>query len=196
MSHLHERIARPGQCQMGLLMIDLDRFRDVNDSYGRDVLDELLLQVNARLEDLLGPNFLARLGGDEFAVLTERFDSEIALARLAEEEIGILSDTWQLGDETEVRLGASVGIACYLYFGHTPKGVLQQADAAFYRAKAEGRCGFRLLRLLVIAEGAKPTRVVSSAPVSTRSLRVPADRATLLRSRIQPPGDGRRGAGA
>lgn len=143
LSHLRDRIAAPGRRRMGLLMIDLDRFRDVNDSYGHDVGDDLLRQVAGRLDELLGGAFLARLGGDEFAVLSEDFDSEIELARLAEALIGTLSDPWQLGGDTEVRLGASVGITLYPTFGRSPEELLQQADAALYRAKAEGRGDFR-----------------------------------------------------
>uniref|UniRef100_UPI0035665258 diguanylate cyclase domain-containing protein n=1 Tax=Guyparkeria sp. TaxID=2035736 RepID=UPI0035665258 len=76
LTHLRDRIGAPGRRRLGLLMIDLDRFRDVNDSYGHDVGDELLRQVASRLDDLLGGAFLARLGGDEFAVLSEDFGSE------------------------------------------------------------------------------------------------------------------------
>ncbi|WP_158611830.1 EAL domain-containing protein [Guyparkeria sp. SCN-R1] len=142
LSHLRDRVASAEVAALGLLLIDLDRFRDVNDSYGHHVGDTLLRQAAQRLESLLEGRCLARLGGDEFAVLAENV-SRTDLAGLAETIIEVLSRPWRLDNGSEVRLGASVGITCYPDFGGSPEALLQQADAAVYRAKAEGRGGFR-----------------------------------------------------
>ncbi|QGT77751.1 EAL domain-containing protein [Guyparkeria halophila] len=142
LSHLHERVASADVAALGLLLIDLDRFRDVNDSYGHHVGDTLLRQAAQRLESLLEGRCLARLGGDEFAVLAENL-GRTDLAGLAETIIEVLSRPWRLDNGTEVRLGASIGITCYPDFGRSPEALLQQADASVYRAKAEGRGGFR-----------------------------------------------------
>ncbi|MDG4867467.1 EAL domain-containing protein [Guyparkeria sp. 1SP6A2] len=143
LSHMRERMAVSNGQRLGLLMIDLDRFRDINESYGHHVGDDLLRQVAARLSDVPGNRFLARLGGDEFSVLREDFETEMDLARLAEGLIEALSRPVALADVGEVRLGASIGITIYPEYGHTPETLLQQADAALYRAKTEGRGSFR-----------------------------------------------------
>ena len=142
LTHLRERVASADVGALGLLLIDLDRFRDVNDSYGHHVGDALLRQAAQRLESLLEGRCLARLGGDEFAVLAENV-GRADLAGLAETIIGSLTRPWRLDNGTEVRLGASIGITCYPDFGRSPEALLQQADAAVYRAKAEGRGSFR-----------------------------------------------------
>ncbi|WP_322521809.1 EAL domain-containing protein [Guyparkeria halophila] len=142
LTHLRERVASADVGALGLLLIDLDRFRDVNDSYGHHVGDALLRQAARRLESLIEGRCLARLGGDEFAVLAENV-GRADLATLAETIIAALTRPWRLDNGTEVRLGASVGITCYPDFGRSPEALLQQADAAVYRAKAEGRGSFR-----------------------------------------------------
>ena len=143
LARLRELIAAPAEPHLGLLMIDIDRFRDVNDSYGHHVGDALLRQAARRLEELLAGQFLARLGGDEFTVLIEEPQGREELAARAEEVIESLTRPWQLDNGTEVRLGASVGITMYPDFGRSPAILLQQADAAVYRAKTEGRGSYR-----------------------------------------------------
>ena len=143
LARLRELIAAPAEPRLGLLMIDIDRFRDVNDSYGHHVGDALLRQAARRLEELLAGQFLARLGGDEFTVLIEEPQGREELAVRAEEVIESLTRPWQLDNGTEVRLGASVGITLYPDFGRSPAILLQQADAAVYRAKTEGRGSYR-----------------------------------------------------
>ncbi|MFI9651480.1 EAL domain-containing protein [Guyparkeria halopsychrophila] len=142
LSHLRERVASADVDALALLLIDLDHFRGVNDSYGHHMGDTLLRQAAERLESLLEGRCLARLGGDEFAVLAENVN-RTELASLAEMIIAALSRPWRLDNGTEVRLGASVGITCYPEFGSSPEALLQQAGAAVYRAKAEGRGSVR-----------------------------------------------------
>ena len=143
LSRLSERIGVPSGPSIGVLMIDIDRFRDVNDSYGHHIGDTLLRQAARRLEDMLSGQCLARLGGDEFAVLIEGPAGRAALVQYAEEILELLSRPWQLDNGTEVRLGASIGITLFPDFGRSPDILLQQADAALYRAKAEGRGIYR-----------------------------------------------------
>ncbi len=143
LSHIRERMAVAEEGRLGLLMIDLDRFRDINESYGHHVGDDLLRQVAARLNDVPGNRFLARLGGDEFSVLREGFQTEMDLARLAEGLIEALSRPVALAEVGEVRLGVSIGITIYPGYGRTPEALIQQADAALYCAKTEGRGSFR-----------------------------------------------------
>lgn len=142
MAHLMGAIRREGGL-IALLMIDLDRFKDVNESYGHVLGDELLQQVSERLKSQLrGTDSLARLGGDEFTILLEDIDHPGDAGRVAGNVLAALADSWRLGNGAEVRVGASIGIALFPGPAETPEDLLRQADAALYRAKQEGRGRF------------------------------------------------------
>ena len=137
-------VARRDGGTLALLVLDLDRFKDVNDSYGHSAGDALLQQVAERLTHRLrGADTVTRLGGDEFAVLLEDLTQPQDAARVAMEVIGLLSEPWRLGNDAEVRLGASLGISLFPEHGQTAEDLLQQADAALYQAKTEGRGRFQ-----------------------------------------------------
>ena len=136
--------AQRGHNLLAVLMLDLDRFKDVNDSFGHLAGDELLQQVaqrlNARLRDT---DTVSRLGGDEFTVLLEEINQPEAAARVANEIIEDLSAPWQLSNGIEAHIGVSVGIALYPNHGTSPEELMQQADIAMYKAKNEGRNRFK-----------------------------------------------------
>ena len=137
-------IARRDDEALALLVMDLDRFKDVNDSYGHSAGDALLQQVAERLTSRLrSADTVTRLGGDEFAVLLENLVQPQDAARVAMEIISLLSEPWQLANGAELRLGASVGISLFPAHGHSAEELLQQADAALYQAKNEGRGRFQ-----------------------------------------------------
>ncbi len=123
-----------------LLLIDLDRFKEVNDSLGHAAGDELLMRVAALLRDELGPRaFIARLGGDEFAVLAEGSGmSDAALTALADRLIVRLSGAMDL-TEGEAFVGATIGIARLPEHGATAETAARNADLALYTAKEAGR---------------------------------------------------------
>jgi diguanylate cyclase (GGDEF)-like protein/PAS domain S-box-containing protein len=123
-----------------LLLIDLDRFKEVNDSLGHAAGDELLIRVAAALRQDLGPRaFIARLGGDEFAVLVEGCGtSDAALTGLADRLIGRLSGPVDL-TEGEAFVGATIGIARLPEHGATAETAVRNADLALYMAKEAGR---------------------------------------------------------
>lgn len=128
---------------MALLMIDLDRFKEVNDSFGHLAGDELLQQVAARLiSHRREMDMVCRLGGDEFTVLLEDVVDAEDAARVANEIIAALSVPYRLTNGVDVRVGASVGISIFPGHGSTPELMLQQADSALYKAKNEGRGRF------------------------------------------------------
>ena len=130
--------------QIALLLLDLDRFKDVNDSFGHAVGDELLQQVAGRLtKRLRDADTISRLGGDEFTVLLEDISHPQDAARVAEDLIGAMNEPYQLSNSSEVRVGTSIGIALYPDHAGTEAELLQQADAALYSAKAEGRGRFK-----------------------------------------------------
>ena len=129
---------------LALLMLDLDRFKDINDSYGHLAGDELLQQVAKRLSTRLrGIDTVTRLGGDEFAVLLEDLSHPQDAALVAAEIIEALAMPWRLSMGAEVRIGTSIGISLCPQHGKTSEELLQHADAALYLAKAEGRGNFK-----------------------------------------------------
>ncbi|PXW98081.1 PAS domain S-box-containing protein/diguanylate cyclase (GGDEF)-like protein [Sphaerotilus hippei] len=129
---------------LAVLMLDLDRFKDVNDSYGHLAGDELLCHVADRLSQRLRKvDTLARLGGDEFALLMQDVKQPDDAARLASELIESLSQPWRLGEGIELSVGVSVGICLYPEHGQTAQALMQGADAALYRAKSDGRGVYR-----------------------------------------------------
>lgn len=123
-----------------VLVLDLDHFKDVNDSYGHVLGDELLLQVSRKLKLLCRDiDVLSRLGGDEFAILIHDLQTPEDAARVAMKMIAEFSQPWLLSDQYEITLGVSIGISVYPQHANTTLNMLQGADAALYKAKAAGR---------------------------------------------------------
>ncbi len=133
-------IARRNGKRLALLMLDLDHFKDVNDSFGHLAGDELLQQMAKRLSNRLrGADTVARLSGDEFIVLLEDVTCPEDVGRVADELITTLNIPWRLSNDIEMRSGVSIGISLFPDHGQTAQDLLQQVDAALYQAKAEGR---------------------------------------------------------
>ena len=144
------KIAQREQKMFALLMLDLDRFKEVNDSFGHLAGDELLQQIAQRLSSRLrGVDTVCRLGGDEFTILLEDMSQPEDAALVANDIINVLSQPWQLSENIEVRIGASVGISLYPDHGDEPEQLLQQADSALYDAKAEGRGCFKYFSVAI-----------------------------------------------
>lgn len=139
LKHSIEVERREGK-RLALLMLDLDRFKGVNDSLGHLAGDELLQRVaeriTARLRDV---DMVARLGGDEFVVLLEDIAHPEDAARVAEEIIAVLGKPFQLLQSNEVQIGASVGISLFPQHGVNYEILMDHADAALYQAKNQGR---------------------------------------------------------
>lgn len=138
---LRERItsaaAKRGYC--AFLMIDLDRFKAINDTAGHPIGDKLLEQVAQRLNDLLRKgDVCGRIGGDEFAMIIADSRSSEALDRRARDIIIRLSEPYMV-DGQLLHIGASVGSAIYPKDGGSASALLRKADLALYRAKASGR---------------------------------------------------------
>jgi len=126
--------------QLAVLFLDLDRFKDLNDSLGHSVGDELLLSLAHRLRTRLPrADMVARLGGDEFLLVMEAPASRQAAAELAAEAMELLREPFRVGNWNELFVGASIGISLYPEHGHSPGELLTNADAAMFRAKTEGR---------------------------------------------------------
>ncbi len=120
-----------------LLLLDLDDFKDVNDSLGHVAGDEVLGQLGRRLQDVVdGRGVVARLGGDEFAVCLPGARTELEAVEVAAEVVGSMADPFRLPG-LDVTLGASIGVALSPQHGTEPGLLLQHADLAMYRAKSE-----------------------------------------------------------
>ncbi|MCP4618084.1 MAG: EAL domain-containing protein [Bradyrhizobium sp.] len=135
-----------GSDQMSaLLFVDLDQFKQVNDTLGHPCGDQLLCAVADRLREMLRPeDFVARFGGDEFVVFQQNVHSSEDVAGLARRIVDRLSERYKI-DNHLVEIGASVGIALTAP-GVSADTLLKNADMALYRAKADGRgtyCFFR-----------------------------------------------------
>lgn len=129
---------------LALLMLDLDHFKDVNDSFGHRTGDELLKRVGAIiLSRLRESDLLCRLGGDEFAILLAGLAHADEASRVAEDLIAALDCAIELDELVSVRVSCSIGIASYPGQGEAPDELLQHADAAMYRAKRSGRSQFQ-----------------------------------------------------
>ncbi|MGR8940443.1 MAG: EAL domain-containing protein [Gammaproteobacteria bacterium] len=142
LEHSIDAAQREGQ-QLALLMLDLDRFKDVNDSFGHLAGDHLLQLVAKRLVDRVrNIDTVARLGGDEFTVVLENIAHPEDAAMVAQAIIADLREPWSIPNSGEVLIGVSIGISLYPQHGHTPEVLLQHADAALYKAKEGGRNHF------------------------------------------------------
>ncbi len=132
------RYAAQWRTRCALLMVDLDRFKAVNDSLGHMTGDKLLAQVSARLQSLMGENQLCgRLGGDEFAIVIRDASAAGVVGDLASRVIERLSEPYQVDSHT-LYVGASVGSAEGPRDGATVEEMMRNADLALYRAKDGG----------------------------------------------------------
>ena len=135
--------ARRGASAFAVLYLDLDRFKDVNDTQGHAVGDRLLIMVGERLKSAVREtDLVGRLGGDEFAVLQADLFDDADAGTLAIKIRAALAVPLQIAG-SELRITASVGIAIYAPETATPEDMLAQADVALYRAKEEGRDQYR-----------------------------------------------------
>lgn len=133
-----ERANRSG-LSLGLIFIDLDYFKDVNDSLGHDMGDELLSQVAERLISIVrATDTVARLGGDEFVMLVGEVHEVAVVQRVCRAILSRLMEPFDLGPST-VTISASVGAALYPDNARDPSVLLQNADLAMYASKDKGR---------------------------------------------------------
>jgi diguanylate cyclase (GGDEF)-like protein len=131
-----------GGPSFAVLCMDLDRFKEVNDSFGHSVGDEVLRQVTQRLREVVRQgDLIARLGGDEFAILQTGVGAPSDVMTLAQRMVERLSAVYEL-DDRRVVCGASVGAAIFGIDAQATDELMHKADLALYRAKASGRGTF------------------------------------------------------
>jgi len=129
--------------RIGLLFLDLDRFKDVNDSLGHAAGDRILRAAARRLQQTLSAEHtVARLGGDEFTVVLEDLESAAQAERTAREIIMAFEAPLEIDGHQEIAISPSIGISLYPEHGQVPTELIKRADTAMYQAKAAGRRTF------------------------------------------------------
>ena len=136
-------VAQRKHTRLAVIMLDVDRFKGVNDSYGHEVGDSLLKSLAQMFaEGQRTSDMVARLGGDEFAFLLEDIQQPEDAGRIAAHILERLAEPITLSNGVEVMLSATAGISLFPDMAKQPEQLLQQADTALYRAKAEGPGNF------------------------------------------------------
>ncbi|MBV8466905.1 MAG: EAL domain-containing protein, partial [Burkholderiales bacterium] len=128
---------------MAVLFLDLDHFKDVNDTLGHPVGDELLKQVSQRLLHCArGSDTVARLGGDEFAILCTNLKSPDQAAELAQRIVETIAHPYSINGD-EIHTATSIGISTFPTDAHEPARLVSFADMALYTAKEQGRSNYK-----------------------------------------------------
>jgi diguanylate cyclase (GGDEF)-like protein len=129
---------------IGLMLLDLDRFKAVNDTFGHDIGDELLKGVSERLKACVREvDTVARMGGDEFTIVLEGVSSDENILVVAKRITESIATTFELQGH-HISVGVSIGITIYPQDDHPIDELLKHADTAMYRAKKQGGSAFHL----------------------------------------------------
>lgn len=141
-------LAERNQEVFGLMLIDLDGFKDVNDTLGHQAGDQVLSQFAARLRSKSRQSDLvARLGGDEFIVLLSAIKDEKDCEKSAEIKLGCCEEAFLVFSEDtvhKVNIGMSIGLSMYPKSGSSPRQLMENADKAMYDVKCSGKNNYRL----------------------------------------------------
>jgi len=139
--------ASRNQQMLGVLMLDLDKFKDVNDTLGHHVGDLLLKSVGERLQTVLRKSdTIARMGGDEFLILLIGLFKEEDVGRVAEKILNSFNEPF-ICESHELRITTSIGVAIYPTDGEDVETLLKKSDIAMYRAKDKGRNNYQLCEI-------------------------------------------------
>jgi diguanylate cyclase (GGDEF)-like protein len=129
--------------QFAVLMIDLNKFKDINDTYGHSAGDTVLVTIAQRLVSLVrSSDTVARLGGDEFVLIIESVAEREQIATLGRKLVDLLAEPITLDSGEVVSLGGSIGFAWYPKDGENLKDILEVADQAMYFCKTSGLMPF------------------------------------------------------
>ena len=154
-------LVKRGNSQLAVMFIDLDRFKDINDTLGHSVGDAFLVEVGARLTTVLRESDTAsRLGGDEFILVLPDTDAQAA-ASIVDKLLEAISRPYQV-ERYALIVTASIGIAIYPHDGESPEALIRSADTAMYRAKDEGRSGYRFFTAEMQADATRHMQLVNA----------------------------------
>ncbi|WP_058301892.1 putative bifunctional diguanylate cyclase/phosphodiesterase [Gorillibacterium timonense] len=139
--------------QLGLLFLDLDQFKYVNDTMGHSMGDRLLSLVSERIQNVLPDDALfARMGGDEFTILLPEIKHTDRAAEIAEAILHVMRQSFPLGHQ-EVFVTMSIGISVFPEDGGDPEALMKNADTAMYRAKEQGRNNYQFYSPVIDSKG-------------------------------------------
>ncbi len=127
---------------LSVLFLDLDHFKDINDTYGHDKGDELLIEVADRINGCVRKtDTVARLGGDEFTVILPEIVDEVRISDIAQKINQVLNKPFRFSqDEIDYHISSSIGVVIYPRDGEDIKSIMKHADQAMYAAKEERNC--------------------------------------------------------
>jgi len=138
--------AKRNHTKIALFFIDLDHFKEINDSYGHDIGDKVLQSVTQLLlQTMRDEDSIARLGGDEFTIIIDNIQTEETASLLAQKIIDVLTQALLI-DTYKFYVSCSIGISLYPEDGHSSADLLKYADSAMYRAKSEGRNNYQFYK--------------------------------------------------
>lgn len=142
LEHMINNLNRDGNT-LGLILLDLDHFKNINDSLGHDSGDLLLTTVAERLQHCVrATDTVARLGGDEFAIILHAIEGSISVSQVAKKILDSIKEPIAIA-ETEIRITASAGVALSPNDGNNAEILIKNADLALYRAKDRGRDNYQ-----------------------------------------------------
>lgn len=146
---LHQRLdhaiksASRSETQLALFFIDLDKFKDINDTHGHKTGDKVLIETAKRIKNCIRVgDTISRYGGDEFVLLVENLSESYNVGLIAEKILSALSEPLYI-EGSKLKVTPSIGISIYPNDGDTPESLLSYADTAMYQAKANGRNNYK-----------------------------------------------------
>ncbi|MFC3129701.1 putative bifunctional diguanylate cyclase/phosphodiesterase [Coralloluteibacterium stylophorae] len=155
--------ARRRNHYVAVLFLDLDRFKDINDSLGHAAGDRILRSAAARLLETVGTSdTVARLGGDEFTVVIEDVADQEQAAQVAHDVLAAFARPLDVDDRQDVAITPSIGVSLYPDHGLAPTDLIKRADTAMYQAKALGRNTFQFYTEAMDAEARQRATIASS----------------------------------
>ena len=155
--------ARRQETRVAVLFLDLDRFKDINDSLGHAAGDRILKAAAARLLGIVRESdTVARLGGDEFTVVVEDITGALTAESVAEKIIAAFAEPLEIDGRSEVTISPSIGISLYPDHGLVPTDLLKFADTAMYQAKDRGRNTYQIYTEAMDAEARRRATMVAA----------------------------------
>ncbi|WP_202416657.1 bifunctional diguanylate cyclase/phosphodiesterase [Duganella qianjiadongensis] len=160
-AHMALALARRQHSTLALLMLDLDHFKDINDSLGHSVGDQLLCELATRLRGAMREqDMVARLGGDEFIFVLQGLNAD-EVASVAQKLLDLIDRPFRIGIH-DLKVTASLGVAIYPADGEEIEALLQRADAAMYQVKRSGRHGIRFFTSAMQQRAARHLQLVNA----------------------------------
>ena len=142
--HLDARMHRGSGDSFGLLFMDLDGFKSINDSFGHGAGDQVLCEVASRLSRALPDAFIGRWGGDEFVLVLAPGSGDFEVRQSAQVLLATMATPFRLGYANDMMMSPSIGAVLYPHDGTDAQTLLRKADAAMYLAKEQGKNCLRM----------------------------------------------------